>query len=48
MEIGVMLNVSNQEGFMNLSVIECNCHIQDISIDLDGGASWLYQGYVII
>ncbi|KAJ0643942.1 putative bactericidal permeability-increasing protein, alpha/beta domain superfamily [Helianthus annuus] len=31
---------------MKLSNIESNCHIDDISIDLDGGASWLYQGFL--
>nr|GEX40246.1 putative BPI/LBP family protein At1g04970 [Tanacetum cinerariifolium] len=46
MEIRVTLDMVNKEGSMNLSIVECNCHINDISIDLDGGASWLYQGIV--
>lgn len=48
MEISVTLDMVNKEGSMKLSVVECNCHINDISIDLDGGASWLYQGYVLL
>lgn len=47
MEVGLLLGLDYQEGSMKLSVMECNCHIHDISIDLDGGASWLYQGYVV-
>lgn len=46
MEIRVTLDMVNKEGSMNLSIVECNCRINDISIDLDGGASWLYQGIV--
>ncbi|KAI3769604.1 hypothetical protein L6452_00713 [Arctium lappa] len=44
--VGLTLGLDNQEGSLKLSTIECNCHIHDISIDLDGGASWLYQGIV--
>ncbi|KAI3675175.1 hypothetical protein L1987_84761 [Smallanthus sonchifolius] len=44
MEMGVTLGFNIQGGSMKLSTIKCNCHIHDISIDLDGGASWLYQG----
>lgn len=46
MEIGLTLGLDNREGSMELSVSDCNCHIHDISISLDGGASWLYQGIV--
>ncbi|XP_071726025.1 putative BPI/LBP family protein At1g04970 [Rutidosis leptorrhynchoides] len=46
MEIGLVLGLDYQEGSMKLSVMECNCHIRDISIDLKEGASWLYQGIV--
>lgn len=44
--VDLKLGLDNQEGSLKLSTIECNCHIHDISIDLDGGASWLYQGIV--
>nr|XP_043621260.1 putative BPI/LBP family protein At1g04970 [Erigeron canadensis] len=46
MEIGIALGLDNQDGSLKLSMMECNCQIQDISINLDGGASWLYQGIV--
>ncbi|KAL4555449.1 hypothetical protein LXL04_038068 [Taraxacum kok-saghyz] len=46
METGTKLGLHNQEGSLNLYVMECNCHMRDISIDLNGGASWLYQGIV--
>ncbi|KAK3038926.1 hypothetical protein RJ639_027554 [Escallonia herrerae] len=46
MEIGLTLGLENQEGALNLSLLECGCHVKDISIKLDGGASWLYQGVV--
>lgn len=46
METSIKLGLHNQEGSLNLFVMECNCHMNDISIDLNGGASWLYQGYV--
>ncbi|KAK6947002.1 Lipid-binding serum glycoprotein, C-terminal [Dillenia turbinata] len=36
-------SVQNQKGTLRLSVVECNCRVGDISIELDGGASWLYQ-----
>ncbi|KAK9056788.1 hypothetical protein SSX86_024151 [Deinandra increscens subsp. villosa] len=44
MEMVVTLGLDIREGSLKLSTIECNCHIHDISVDLDGGASWLYQG----
>lgn len=46
METSIKLGLHNQEGSLNLFVMECNCHMNDISIDLNGGASWLYQGVV--
>ncbi|KAK3021998.1 hypothetical protein RJ639_045159, partial [Escallonia herrerae] len=46
MEIGLTLGLENQEGALNLCLLECGCHVKDISIKLDGGASWLYQGVV--
>lgn len=48
MEMLVTLGLDISKGTLKLSTIECNCHIADITIDLDGGASWLYQGYVNI
>lgn len=45
MEVGLTLGLANNEGTLELSLLECGCHVHDISIKLDGGASWLYQGY---
>ncbi|MFS7999343.1 putative lipid binding protein BPI/LBP [Helianthus anomalus] len=46
MEMGITLGLDIRDGSMKLSNIQSNCHIDDISIDLDGGASWLYQGFL--
>ncbi|KAK6934517.1 Lipid-binding serum glycoprotein, C-terminal [Dillenia turbinata] len=46
MQLGLIVGLKNQQGTLRLSVVECNCRVGDISIDLDGGASWLYQTVV--
>ncbi|KAL8166946.1 hypothetical protein V2J09_008445 [Rumex salicifolius] len=46
MEIGLTVSLDNNEGKLRLSLVESGCDIHDIDIDLDGGASWLYQGLV--
>ncbi|KAA8523628.1 hypothetical protein F0562_010051 [Nyssa sinensis] len=46
LEVGLTLGLKNQQGTLKLSVLECGCYVKDISIKLDGGASWLYQGVV--
>lgn len=46
MEVGLTLGLENQEGSLKLELKDCGSHVEDISIKLDGGASWLYQGYV--
>ncbi|XP_076938073.1 putative BPI/LBP family protein At1g04970 [Bidens hawaiensis] len=46
MEIGMTLGLYNQQGTLRLSPQECGCYVDYISITLDGGASWLYQGIV--
>lgn len=48
MEVGVTLALKDQQGSLKLSVLDCGCYVKDISIKLDGGASWLYQGYAIL
>lgn len=48
MEVGLSLGLENSEGSMKLSIKECGCNVENISIKLDGGASWLYQGYDIL
>ncbi|XP_028758009.1 putative BPI/LBP family protein At1g04970 [Neltuma alba] len=46
MEVGLTLGMENQEGSLKLVLKDTGCDIKDISIKLDGGASWLYQGMV--
>ncbi|KAK9072257.1 hypothetical protein SSX86_008690 [Deinandra increscens subsp. villosa] len=46
MEIGMTLGLYNQQGTLRLSPQDCGCYVSYISIKLDGGASWLYQGIV--
>ncbi|PKI32552.1 hypothetical protein CRG98_047050 [Punica granatum] len=46
MEVGLTLGLENDGGTLKLSLLECGCHVRDILIKLDGGASWLYQGMV--
>ncbi|KAM7504233.1 hypothetical protein LguiB_003137 [Lonicera macranthoides] len=46
MEVGLTLSLKNQQGNLKLSLLDCGCYVEDISIKLDGGASWLYQGLV--
>lgn len=47
MEVGITVEMKNQEGSLKLSLMECGFYLKDISITLDGGASWFYQGYEI-
>lgn len=44
MEVGLTVGLKNQQGTLELSLLECGCHVKDISIKLDGGVSWLYKG----
>lgn len=44
MEIGMTLGLYSEEGTLRLSPQECGCYVDYISVKLDGGASWLYQG----
>ena len=45
MEVGLTLSLENQQGNLDLSLLQCGCYVKDISIELNGGASWLYQGF---
>ncbi|XP_043691556.1 putative BPI/LBP family protein At1g04970 [Telopea speciosissima] len=45
-EVGLTLGLENRQGTLELSNMECGFYVKDISITLDGGASWLYQGFV--
>ncbi|GAV85862.1 LBP_BPI_CETP domain-containing protein/LBP_BPI_CETP_C domain-containing protein [Cephalotus follicularis] len=46
MEVGLTATINEQVGTLKLSVLNCGCDVRDISIKVDGGASWLYQGLV--
>ncbi|XP_073055833.1 putative BPI/LBP family protein At1g04970 isoform X1 [Primulina eburnea] len=46
MDIDLTLSLKTVQGSLKLDVLDCGCHVNDISIKLDGGASWLYQGLV--
>ncbi|GAB2284719.1 hypothetical protein Dimus_019172 [Dionaea muscipula] len=46
MEVGLLASMKSREGKLELSLLECGCSIEDVTIKLDGGASWLYQGVV--
>ncbi|TYK02917.1 putative BPI/LBP family protein [Cucumis melo var. makuwa] len=46
MEVRLTLGLELQEETLKLFLLGCGCSVQDISIKLDGGASWLYQGLV--
>lgn len=45
MKVELKLGLENQEGYLDLKLKDCDSSVKDISIKLDGGASWLYQGY---
>ena len=45
MEVGLTMGLKNQNGTLELTVLECGCYMKDLSITLEGGASWFYQGY---
>ncbi|PIA36931.1 hypothetical protein AQUCO_03200113v1 [Aquilegia coerulea] len=46
MEVGLTLGLEDQEGTLKLPLKECGCNLKSITINLDGGASWFYQGLV--
>lgn len=45
MQVDLTMNVTNQNGVLELTVLECGCNIEDLDITVTGGASWFYQGY---
>ncbi|CAI0436295.1 unnamed protein product [Linum tenue] len=46
MRVGVIAGVKEDGGTLKLSVLACGCQVEDVSIDVHGGASWLYQALV--
>lgn len=43
MQAGVTFTLVAQNGTLRLTVVECGTYIDDLEIELQGGASWLYQ-----
>ena len=43
MQVGLAVNLRNQEGTLKLVLLDYGCYVGDLSIKLEGGASWLYQ-----
>ncbi|KAL9661388.1 hypothetical protein QQ045_026212 [Rhodiola kirilowii] len=46
MDVGLTLGLKNRDGCLTLSLLDSGCYVKDISIKVDGGASWLYQGMI--
>lgn len=46
MNIGLTVSLNQQNGTLEMTLSECGCNVEAISIHLNGGASWLYQGVV--
>ena len=43
MQAGVTFTLVAHNGTLQLTVVECGTYIDDLDIQLQGGASWLYQ-----
>ncbi|BAT80656.1 hypothetical protein VIGAN_03025200 [Vigna angularis var. angularis] len=43
LQVGLTVNLTNQEGTLKLLLLDSGCHVRDLSIKLHGGAAWLYQ-----
>ncbi|KAK7387123.1 hypothetical protein VNO78_27648 [Psophocarpus tetragonolobus] len=43
MQVGLTVNLRNQEGSLKLTLLDYGCHVGNLLIKLEGGASWLYQ-----
>ena len=46
--MGLTLYLEIKDGRLMPTLVECGCFVEDLSIKLEGGASWLYQGYSLI
>ncbi|KAJ4826017.1 hypothetical protein Tsubulata_023008 [Turnera subulata] len=46
MDVGFTVALKEEGGTLKVYVLDCGCHVKDISITLNGGASWLYQGLI--
>ncbi|CAL0307374.1 unnamed protein product [Lupinus luteus] len=43
LQVGLTVNLRNQEGTLELILLDYGCKVGDLSIKLSGGAAWLYQ-----
>ncbi|XP_057441094.1 putative BPI/LBP family protein At1g04970 isoform X1 [Lotus japonicus] len=43
LQVGLTVNLRNQEGTLKLNLLDYGCHVGDLTIKLNGGAAWLYQ-----
>ncbi|MED6124550.1 hypothetical protein PIB30_059952 [Stylosanthes scabra] len=43
MQVGLTVDLRNEEGTLKLILLDYGCYVTDLSIKLEGGASWLYQ-----
>ncbi|KAK7276894.1 hypothetical protein RIF29_18041 [Crotalaria pallida] len=43
LQVGLTVNLRNQEGTLKLILLDYGCEVGDLSINLSGGAAWLYQ-----
>ncbi|KAK7320345.1 hypothetical protein VNO77_29745 [Canavalia gladiata] len=43
LQVGLTVNLKNQEGTLKLILLDYGCHVGDLSIKMNGGAAWLYQ-----
>lgn len=46
MQVGLTFGLGNKEGSLKLSLMECGCFVENLTIKLEGGSSWLYQWLV--
>lgn len=48
MEVGLTMSMKSNNGSLEFAVSDVSCSIEECVISLDGGASWLYQGYLFL
>ncbi|GAU25076.1 hypothetical protein TSUD_257700 [Trifolium subterraneum] len=43
MQVGLAVNLTNEEGTLKLILLDYECDVGELSIKVNGGAAWLYQ-----
>lgn len=43
LQVGLTVNLRNQEGTLKLILLDYGCDVGELSIKMNGGAAWLYQ-----